>query len=135
MNLIEITPPQSMIFEDNKVIVALAFQPNTKGHCVVIWKSGAEDLNKLPTEDYEYLMDVVDVTRNTLRTFYKVDKVYLMYLDETNWVHWHLIPRYEEKVFNILRHSPETITDFSDAVELSKIFNDQAKKMIVESVK
>ncbi len=58
MNILEQTPKQSVIFEDTKVLVALAFKPLTKGHSVVIWKDGGEDINKLKTEDYEYLMKV-----------------------------------------------------------------------------
>lgn len=133
MNLIENTPKDSIIFEDNKVVVALAFQPITKGHCIVIWKDGVQDLNKLNTEDYEYLMDVIDVARDMLRDFYKVEKVYLMYLDETNWVHWHLVPRYDEKGFNILNHKPKIINEFSDRNDLSKVFEDLHQKMIIEN--
>ena len=114
-------------------MVALAFDPITKGHCLVMWKGGEEDINKLNTEDYEYLMDVVDVTRDTLRKFYDLEKVYIMYLDESKWVHWHLIPRRNEKGFNILNHKPERIYDFQDVKELKSIFNEIHNKMIIEN--
>lgn len=132
MDLIEGTPKNSIFFEDVRVIVALAFEPLTKGHSVVIWKEVREDIHELNTEDYEYLMDVVEVTRDSLRKMYGVEKVYVMYLDEVNWVHWHLVPRYDEKGFNVLKHTPETIHDFEDAEELRKIFNDLHKKMMIE---
>ena len=133
MNLIKNTPRDSVIFEDSKVIVALAYEPITKGHSVVIWKNGEEDINKLNIEDYEYLMDVVDVTRDTLKKFYNLEKVYLMYLDESKWVHWHLVPRYNEKGFNVLNHKPKKINDFPDTNSLSEIFKEFHQKMILEN--
>ena len=29
-------------------------------------------------------------------------KVYLIYMDETQHVHWHLIPRYNEKGYDVI---------------------------------
>lgn len=133
MNLINETPKNSIIFEDNKVIVAMAYEPLTKGHSVVIWKGGESDINKLSTEDYEYLMDVVDVTRDTLRKFYNIEKVYLMYLDECNWVHWHLVPRYDEKGFNVLNNKTSRIDNFDEVGQLSNVFKEIQQKMIVEN--
>ncbi len=132
MNLVENTPPDSIVFEDSRVVVALAYEPLTKGHCVVIWKNGEEDLSKLNTEDYEYLMDAIKVTRNTLKEFYNLEKVYLMYLDENRWVHWHLIPRYDEKGFNVLKHKLEKITDFQDTQELSNTYKKIYQEMLLE---
>ncbi len=133
MNLIQETPRNSILYEDNKVIVALAFEPFTRGHCVVIWKGGEEDINELSTENYEYLMDVVNVTRDTLLKFYGVEKVYLMYLDESNWVHWHLVPRYDEKGVSILSHKDIKINDFENAEDLSNLFKEIHQKMIIEN--
>lgn len=133
MNILSQTPKESVFYEDSKVTVALAFKPLTAGHSIVIWKNGDTDINKLNTDDYEYLMDVVDVTRDTLREFFKIEKVYLMYLDETNWVHWHLIPRYNEKGFSVLSHEPEVITDFKNIKELAEIFSQYNRKMMVEN--
>ncbi len=133
MDLISITPKDSIIFQDNKVLVALAFEPITHGHAIVIWKNGNQDINQLQTEDYEYLMDVVGVIRETLKSFYNLEKVYLMYLDEINWVHWHLVPRYDEKGFNVLTHKPERIYDFQDVKELADIFKKLHQKMIIEN--
>ncbi len=133
MNLLEATPQESVLFEDSKLVVALAYEPLTKGHTVVVWKGGESDINKLDTEDYEYLMDAVDVARDTLKKFYGVEKVYLMYLDESNWVHWHLVPRYDEKGFNVLNHKPERIDDFKDVEGLSDIFKELYQKMVIEN--
>lgn len=133
MNEILNTPKESIFYEDSRVLVALAYEPISKGHSVVLWKDKTEDINALSTEDYEYLMDVVDVARDTLREFYNVEKVYLMYLDEAKWVHWHLVPRYNEKGLNLLKHEPIRTDDFVDREELSKMFKENHQKMILEN--
>ena len=58
-------------------------------------------------------MDRVDEVRNTLLKTLKVKKVYLIYMDEANQVHWHLVPRFNEKGFDIFQHKPGKLTDFS----------------------
>lgn len=116
-------PPQEAIYyEDERVYVCLASFPMTKGHSVVVWKERKEDIQALDKEQYDYLMDIVEMTRKALREFYGVDKAYLLYLDEIKHVHWHVVPRYEEKGFNALTHMPEQISIFPDAVELKAIF-------------
>jgi len=132
MNDIFQTPKESIFYEDSRLYVALAYEPLTIGHTVVVWKEKIIDINKLNTEDYEYLMDVVGVARDTLREFYKTEKVYLMYLDEIGQVHWHLVPRYNEKGFNVLQHMPERIFDFNDVDSLRKIFTTLDNRMIIE---
>ncbi len=116
-------PPLGAIYyEDSRLYVCLASFPITKGHCVVVWKERKEDLQLLNRDDYEHLMDVVDITRNVLRQYYNLEKVYLVYLDEIKHVHWHLIPRYEEEGFNVLVHTPTKNEDFSDALKLKDLF-------------
>ncbi|MCK5025428.1 MAG: hypothetical protein KAS15_02475 [Nanoarchaeota archaeon] len=34
-------------------------------------------------------------------------------MDEANQVHWHLIPRYNKKGFDLLKHKPAKLKDFS----------------------
>lgn len=117
------TPPKEAIYyEDDKVYVCLASFPVTKGHSVVVWKERKEDIQMLEREDYEHLMDIVELTRKTLREAYGLEKVYLLYLDEIKHVHWHLVPRYNEEGFNILNHTPKEINDFSDAGKLRNLF-------------
>ena len=127
------TPPDSVFYEDNKLFVALAYDSLTKGHSVIVWKDKVEDINSLSSNDYEYLMDVVNVTRETLKVYYKVEKVYLMYLDEVKQVHWHLIPRYNEKGFNVLNHTPNKLDNFDDAIKLQENFKKNQYKMMVEN--
>ena len=116
------TPTKSIFYEDDRIIAALAYEPITKGHTVVIWKEDVEDLSSLDTKDYAYLMELVDVTRNTLMEFYGVEKVYLMYLDEIKHVHWHLVPRYDEKGFNVLKHKPSHTDTFENIEQLALLF-------------
>ncbi|MBI2148177.1 HIT family protein [Candidatus Woesearchaeota archaeon] len=113
---------ESSIYEDKKVKIILANYPLTKGHTIVIWKNNIKDLKKLPKEDYEYLMDKVDEARNALLKTFKVKKVYLVYMDELQHVHWHLIPRYKEKGFKVFKHKPKKTKDFSLAEEIKKNF-------------
>lgn len=100
----------------------MASYPLTKGHVVVVWKEWVKDLHSLTRSDYEYLMDVVDIARNVLMEKLDVEKVYLLYLDEVSHVHWHLVPRYDEKGFNVLTHTPTKTDDFSLAEDMSALF-------------
>ncbi len=115
-------PKEAIYYEDDKVYVCLASFPITKGHSVVVWKDRKEDIQKLERQDYEYLMDVVELARKTLRESYDLEKVYLLYLDEIKHVHWHLVPRYDEEGFNVLSHTPKEINDFSDTEKLRSLF-------------
>ena len=110
----------SIIFEDKSLYVCLANYPITKGHCVVVWKNDISDIHLLKRGDYEHLMDVVDQTRNALIAALRVNKVYLMYMDEIMHVHWHLIPRYDEQGFNVLKHNPDELSDISIADVIKK---------------
>ena len=116
------TPKESIFYEDKNLYAALAYSPLTIGHVVVVWKDDVRDLSKLDEENYSYLMNKVDEVRNVLKKFYSVDKVYLLYMDETQHVHWHLVPRYNQEGFNNLCHAPGKITDFADAEELRELF-------------
>ena len=64
-------------------------------------------------------MDKVDEIRNALLKTFNIDKVYLVYMDETKQVHWHLVPRFDEKGYNIFLHKPDQLVDF-DLVEKIK---------------
>ncbi len=122
------TPPkESVIYEDEKLYVALASYPITKGHTVVVWKKRTEDIKALSCDEYDYLMNMVDVTRDTLLKVFNVEKVYMLYMDETKEVHWHLIPRYDEKGFDIFRHEPEKISSFPSCDIARTTFKDIIK--------
>ena len=114
------TNRKALIYQDDKVYICLANSPIVKGHTVVVWKKKISDLHLLSKNDYEYLMDKVDEARNSLIKTLGVKKVYLMYMDEVNHVHWHLIPRFNIKGFNLLKHNPSKLKDFSLALKIRK---------------
>lgn len=102
----------AIFYEDEQVYACLANYPKTRGHSVVVWKENVDDLHVLSRDDYEHLMDVVDDVRDVLLDVLDLEKVYLVYMDETEHVHWHLVPRYDEKGFNVLEHDPDELEDF-----------------------
>lgn len=104
---------KAIIYEDPKLYACLANYPIIKGHTVIVWKKSVSDLHLLSKKDYEYLMDKVDEIRNALIKTLKIKKVYLVYMDEANQVHWHLVPRYNKKGFDIFKHKPGKLKDFS----------------------
>ena len=129
MNALPVPPPEAVLFEDERLYVCLASFPLTRAHTVVVWKGEVEDLHLLSLDNYEYLMDVVEVVRNALRTVLGVEKVYLMYMDEVHQVHWHLVPRYDEKGMNVLMHTPQESHDFSDAEALREAIHSAANEV------
>lgn len=113
-------PKKSIIYEDEILYICLAKEPITKGHTVVVFKQDISDLSKLADRDYDYLMDTVFAARNALIKTLKIKKVYLVYMDETKHVHWHLIPRYKEKGFDVFKNQAQIIVDFSLAAKIQK---------------
>lgn len=106
-------PNTSAIFyEDEFVYACLADYPLTRGHSLVVWKKPVADLHLLSQKDFEYLMKIVDKVRNALMKALKVEKIYLMYMDEIKHVHWHLIPRYNVVGFNLLKHNPKKLKSY-----------------------
>ena len=110
----------AVFYEDKKLYACLANYPITKGHIVVVWKKDVPDLHLLSRKDYEHLMDVVESVRNSMLKTLGIKKVYLVYMDEINHVHWHLVPRYNEKGINLLEERPKKLKDVSIARELKK---------------
>jgi len=115
-----VPPQKAMIYEDAKLYACLATYPLVKGHTVIVWKKKTADLHLLSQREYEYLMDKVDEVRNALLKTLKIKKVYLIYMDEINQVHWHLIPRYNQKGFDIFKHKPAKTRDFSLAAKIKQ---------------
>ena len=113
---------KSNIYEDEILYVCLAKYPITVGHTVVAFKKDVSDLSKLSDRDYDYLMDTVFAARNALLETLKTKKVYLIYMDETKHVHWHLVPRYKEKGFEIFKNKTSVLKDFSLAHKIQKNF-------------
>jgi diadenosine tetraphosphate (Ap4A) HIT family hydrolase len=123
------TPPKgAIIYEDERVYVCLASCPITEGHTVVVWKEKTEDITDLSCRAYDYLLDIVDITREALIKAVGVEKVYLAYLDETNEVHWHLVPRYNERGFEVFLHKGDELKDFSLVKKIQPVFQEVLKK-------
>jgi diadenosine tetraphosphate (Ap4A) HIT family hydrolase len=113
------TPKDGAVFyEDNKLYATLANYPITKGHTVIVWKKKVKDLHLLKKEEYKHLMKIVNKTRNSMLKTLKVKKVYLIYMDETEHVHWHLIPRYNKKGLNTLEEKPKKLENTKLAEKL-----------------
>ncbi|MBI2036844.1 MAG: HIT family protein [Candidatus Liptonbacteria bacterium] len=113
-------PKTDLIYEDKKLYACLASFPIAPGHTVVVWKRRVRDLHLLNRKDFEHLMDVVDAVRNALMKTLRVPKVYLIYMDEANQVHWHLVPRRKEKGYTLLAHKPKRLKDFSLAPKIAR---------------
>lgn len=115
----------AVFYQDQFLYAALANHPIAKGHVVVVWKKKVRDLHLLSKKDYEYLMDIIDSVRNAMLQVLKVEKVYLIYMDEVRHVHWHLVPRYNRAGFNLLREDSKELKDFS----LAEKFRNHLKKI------
>ncbi|MBR9693128.1 HIT family protein [Candidatus Woesearchaeota archaeon] len=110
----------AVFFEDEKLYATLANYPISKGHVVVVWKNKVRDLHLLTKKEYEHLMDVIDLVRDAMLKVLKIKKVYLMYMDEANHVHWHLVPRYAEKGMNVLIEKPGELANTRLSPRLKK---------------
>ena len=103
----------AIIFQDNKLYACLANEPIVAGHVVVVWNKPVSDINLLNRKDYTHLMNVVNDIRRAMIKTLKVKKVYLLYMDEANHVHWHLVPRYTKLGIDNLLGKPSKIKDFT----------------------
>lgn len=112
MSKLQKPPKESIIYKDEHLYVCLAKYSIVDGHVVIVWKKNIPDLSLLPDRDYDYLMDTVFAVRNALLKTLKIKKVYLIYMDEANYVHWHLVPRYKERGFDLFQHKPRILKNF-----------------------
>ncbi len=87
---------------------------------MIVWKKDVADLRRLQERDYDYLMDTVNAVRTAMVMALGIKKVYLVYMDEANHVHWQLVPRYNEKGYDVFLHKPTRIKDFSLALKIKR---------------
>jgi diadenosine tetraphosphate (Ap4A) HIT family hydrolase len=113
----------AIIYKDEKLYACLANSPIVRGHVVVVWNKAVKDLQMLSRKDYEYLMDRVSDVRKAMMKTLKVKKVYLLYMDEINHVHWHLVPRYNKMGIENLTSKPGKLKDFT--------LDDQIRKNLI----
>ncbi len=121
----------AIFYEDRQVYAALANNPIAEGHCVVVWKRDVKDLHILKRASFEHLMAVVDAVRNAMLKVLRIKKVYLIYMDEANHVHWHLVPRHAKRGVNMLAERPRKLKDTKLAVKLMK----QLVPFVMRSIK
>jgi diadenosine tetraphosphate (Ap4A) HIT family hydrolase len=110
----------AVFYEDKHLYATLANYPITIGHVIIVWKKKVTDLHLLKRKEYEHLMDVVDAVRDTMLKVLRIKKVYLVYMDETKHVHWHLVPRYNKKGINVLEEKPKELNDITLAIKIKK---------------
>lgn len=110
----------AIIYEDKQLYACLANMPIVAGHTVVVWKNKATDLHLLSRKEYLYLMDIVDKVRTAMLKTLAVEKVYLVYMDEVNQVHWHLVPRYNKKGYAVFMDKPKKLKNFKLDDEIRK---------------
>lgn len=117
-------PPQkSIVYEDANVGICLATHPFAPGHTIVFWKKPVKDIHILSCQEYENLMHIIDVTREALLKTYKTKKVYLLYMDELQQVHWHLVPRIgTETGFALFKKELPKMQDFSIVEKIRENF-------------
>lgn len=113
----------AVFYEDEKLYATLANYPIARGHVVVVWKKKVTDLHLLNKKDYEYLMDIVDIVRDAMLKTLNIKKVYLIYMDEAKHVHWHLVPRYNEKGMGVFREKSTKLKDVSLASRFKQNLN------------
>ena len=112
--------PDSIIFDSDQLYACLASEAVAAGHVIVVWKADVADLGELSKGDYDLLMETVDAVRSAMLKVLNIEKVYLVYMDEAKHVHWHLVPRYDEKGFNVFHHEPKQVTDFSLVLKIKE---------------
>lgn len=120
MGRLPVPPPEAIIHKNDSLYVCLASFPLTRGHSIVAWNKPVKDLNLLDREEYDQLMRAVEKTRAILMDILSIEKVYLLYMDEVQHVHWHLIPRYKQKGYTVLNHQAEKLEDFHLAARIKK---------------
>jgi len=77
----------AIFYENDKIYTTLASYLITEGYVIVVLKNKIEDLHLFSREEYEHLMDVVEVVRNSILRTLNIKKVYLIYMDEIKHVY------------------------------------------------
>ena len=107
----------SIFYEDEKVYACLAFEPVVDGHTVAaVKRNDIDDIGKLPKEERSHLLRLVfEAVRPALIECYQIEKVYVVYIDETRHPHFHLYPSEKggEQGFGLMTRRYKELTDFS----------------------
>lgn len=92
------------IFETNYWVWSLRPQQVTLGAGILSLKRECSAFSQLKSEEYKDLENVIKINENTLKSLFNYDIMnYLMLMMIDKQVHFHIIPRYENKFeyFNV----------------------------------
>ncbi len=77
----------AIFYENDKIYTTITSYPITEGYVIVVLKNKIEDLHLPSRKEYEHLMDVVEVVRNSMLRTLNIKKVCLIYMDEIKHVY------------------------------------------------
>ena len=110
--------PAYIVYEDEKLISFLDFEPANEGHVLVVPKEHTDSVDKIPEDT---LIDVMAVLRKIVTTFRKIygtDGYSIMQNGgnccDFGHIHFHIFPRYENDGFGFIY--PEGSFEYSGAV-------------------
>ena len=110
--------PAYIVYEDEKLISFLDFEPANEGHVLVVPKEHTDSVDKIPEDT---LIDVMAVLRKivaTSRKIYGTDGYCIMQNGgnccDFGHIHFHVFPRYENDGFGFIY--PEGSFEYSGAV-------------------
>lgn len=107
-------PPENNVFyEDNFCCAWLVSEAVAEGHTIVALKEEITDINNIPLADYKVLAEIIYFVRDALIKVFKVDNVYILYINDRKRVHFHLIPRAKGGVegLKLLTQAPHQLSD------------------------
>jgi histidine triad (HIT) family protein len=105
--------PSHTVYEDEEVLAFLDIDPATKGHTVIIPKESYENLHDTPVSVFSALIEVAKKLSSRYVDALGADGFNIIQStggsaeQEIQYVHVHLIPRYEGGDFKVWHHRPE----------------------------
>lgn len=120
--------PTDAIYEDDYFKVVMDLKPITKGHCIILPKTHAENIYELPEEYCSRVLLVAQKCSKVLKKVLHCDGLNLLQNNgeiagQTEFhFHMHLIPRYEDDNVTMKFGEPITIDIQSVAEEIRKGF-------------
>lgn len=100
-----IAPGGALVWQDARVRVVLADEPDYPGFCRLVWQAHIAELSDLDAGARAHLFAVLDAVERVVRRIMACDKINLASLgNQVAHLHWHVIPRYRDDV-----HFPQAI--------------------------
>jgi histidine triad (HIT) family protein len=90
--------PAKFVYEDDRVFAILDIHPVNIGHTLVIPKQPWKNIYEIPSEDFEYLMHIVQKLAQKIKTGLNAEGVNIIMNNEfgqlmKDHAHIHIIPR------------------------------------------